>query len=157
MSEVRLTREARDTLLRQAISRIQRGRAHTKETKLTIAAVAREAGVSTALIHNCHQDIAEIVREAQGRSSRAQRDAKHQQLKAARQKNRELRGQLDTLRAQVARLTSINEVLIIENRVLKARQADPNVVDSTLGVSHTFGHVGTDAALGAWASRPHPA
>ena len=51
----RITRkpsDAREKDLQLALSRIQRGRAHTKETKVTIASVAREAGVSTALIHN---------------------------------------------------------------------------------------------------------
>ncbi|MCW5185274.1 hypothetical protein [Burkholderia cenocepacia] len=49
MAETRKSGEAREKELRLAIHRIQRGRAHTKVTKLSIAAVAREAGVSPAL------------------------------------------------------------------------------------------------------------
>jgi len=44
--------EDREKDLRFALYRTQKGRAHTGETKVTIAAVAREAGVSTALTHN---------------------------------------------------------------------------------------------------------
>lgn len=104
------------------------GRAHTKETKLTIAAVAREAGVSAGLIHNHHPAIAETIREAQGRSSRAQRDATHQKLKAEQEKNRELRGENETLRAESARLASINKVLQMENCDLKAQRDNSKVV-----------------------------
>lgn len=108
--------DARERDLQLALARIQRGRAHTGESKITIAAVAREAGVSTALIHNHYPAVAEAIREAQGRSSRAQRDVKHQDLLAAREKNRTLREEIEELRAKVARLASINEVLIAEAR-----------------------------------------
>ena len=128
MSGQRKTGEVREKELRLAISRIERGRAHTKETKLTIAAVAREAGVSAGLIHNHHPTIAETIREAQGRSSRAQRDATHQKLKAEQEKNRELRGENEALREESARLASINEVLQMENCDLKARCDNSKVV-----------------------------
>ena len=121
--------DARERDLQLALARIQRGRAHTGETKVTIAAVAREAGVSTALIHNHYPIIAEAIGDAQGRSSRAQRDVKHQDLRAEREKNRALRQEIEELRAKVASLASINEVLIAENRVLKAKQSDSKVVD----------------------------
>lgn len=76
--------EDREKDLKLALYRIQKGRAHTGETKVTIAAVAREADVSTSLIHNYYPGIAETIREAQGRSSRAIRDVKHQDLIAER-------------------------------------------------------------------------
>ena len=85
MSEERKTAGVRDRELRLAITRIEKGRSKANESNLTIAAVAREAGVSTALIHNCHPDIAELIRQSQGRSSRAQRDAKQLELKAERE------------------------------------------------------------------------
>lgn len=121
--------DARERDLQLALARIQRGRTHTGESKVTIAAVAREAGVSTALIHNHYPNIAEAIREAQGRSSRAQRDVKHQDLLAEREKNRMLRQENEELRTKVSSLASINEVLIAEIRVLKAKHRDPKVVD----------------------------
>ncbi|HBO6772003.1 TetR family transcriptional regulator [Pseudomonas asiatica] len=121
--------EDREKDLRLALYRIQKGRAHTGETKVTIAAVAREANVSTALIHNHYPGVAEAIREAQGRSSRAMRDVKHQDLIAERKKSAAYRHEVEELRAQVARLSSINEVLLNENRVLKAKLQDRKVVD----------------------------
>jgi AcrR family transcriptional regulator len=120
--------DAREKELLLALRRIERGRAKTGEKKVTIAAVAREAGVSAALIHNHYPIIAEAIRDVQGRSSRAQRDVKHQDLRTEREKGRALRLEIDELRAKVASLASLNEVLINENRMLKAKQNDPRVV-----------------------------
>ena len=113
--------EAREKDLRLAMHRIERGRARTGESKLSIAAVARETGVTTALIHNHYPKVAEDIRTARGKESRTQRDAKNELLKDERRKSRELRSELETLRADVARLASINEVLLDENATLKAR------------------------------------
>ncbi|WP_350403663.1 TetR family transcriptional regulator [Pseudomonas sp. W17] len=121
--------ENREKDLKLALYRIQKGRAHTGETKVTIAAVAREAGVSTALIHNYYRGIAEAIREAQGRSSRAMRDVKHQDLIAERKKSAAYRQEIEELRAKVANLASINEMLLDENRVLKAKMGDRKMVD----------------------------
>ncbi|MDH0629976.1 TetR family transcriptional regulator [Pseudomonas putida] len=121
--------EDREKDLRLALYRIQKGRAHTGETKVTIAAVAREAKVSTALIHNYYPSVAEAIREAQGRSSRAVRDVKHQNLIAERKKSAAYRQEIEELQARIARLVSINEVLLNENLVLKAKLKDRRVVD----------------------------
>ncbi|MFJ1271720.1 TetR family transcriptional regulator [Pseudomonas aeruginosa] len=129
MTTKRKPSDARERDLQLALARIQRGRAHTGESKITIASVAREAGVSTALIHNHYPIIAEAIRDAQGRSSRAQRDVKHQELRAEREKNRALRQEIEGLRTKVANLASINEVLLAENRLLKAKQSDSKVND----------------------------
>lgn|SRR5690349_4164964 len=119
----------REKDLQLALLRIERGRAKTGEKKVTIAAVAREAGVSAALIHNHYPNIAETIREVQGRSSRAQRDVKHHDLRVEQEKNRTLRQEIQEMRAKVASLASLNEVLLTENRVLKAKQNDPKVID----------------------------
>ena len=121
--------EDREKDLKLALLRIQKGRTHTGESKVTIAAVAREAGVSTALIHNYYPRIAEAIREAQGRSSRAMRDVKQQDLIAERKKSAVHRQEIEELRGKVANLASINEVLMDENRVLKAKLSDRKVVD----------------------------
>ncbi|MCW8156471.1 TetR family transcriptional regulator [Stutzerimonas stutzeri] len=121
--------EDREKDLKLALYRIQKGRAHTGETKVTIAAVAREAKVSTALIHNYYPDIAEAIREAQGRSSRAIRNVKHQDLIAERKKSANYRQEIEELRNKVAHLASINEVLLNENEVLKSKLNDRKVID----------------------------
>lgn len=121
--------DIREKELRLALYRIQKGRAHTGETKITIAAVAREAGVSTALIHNHYPGIAEAIRDSQGRSSRAIRDVKHQELIAERKKSAAYRQEIEELRCKVANLASMNEVLAAENGVLKAKLNSRNIVD----------------------------
>ena len=128
--------EDREKDLKLALYRILKGRAHTGETKVTIAAVAREAGVSTALIHNYYPSIAEAIREIQGRSSREMRDVKHQDLIAERKKSAAYRQEIEELRAQVANLASINEVLLDENHVLKTKMNDRKVVDLAARKSH---------------------
>lgn len=120
--------EDRERDLKLAIYRLQKGRAHTKETKVTIAAVAREAGVSTALIHNHYPAIAEAIRDIQGRSSRAMRDVKHQDLVAERQKSAGYRQEIEELRAKLASIASINEVLLDANQALKDKLKERNVV-----------------------------
>lgn len=132
MTQQRKTASARESDLRLAMYRIERGRARTKATQISIASVAREAGVSPALIHNHYPAIAEAIRQVQGRSSRQQRDAKQEELKAERDKIRELRQDMARLRADVDRLASINEVLHAENLDLKAKLADRRVVDMNL-------------------------
>lgn len=119
----------REKDLKLAIYRIESGRAHSKETKLTIAAVARETGVSTALIHNHYPAIAETIREKQGRSSRTMRDVKHQDLIAERQKSAGYRKEIEELQVKLASIASINEVLLDENQTLKSKLRDRNVVE----------------------------
>lgn len=119
----------REKELRLAILRIERGRAHTNATKLSVLAVARETGISAALIHNHYPAIAELIRVKQGASSREQRDSKHSELKEERQRSADLRRELDDLHSQVAKLATINEMLLMENKELKARQQSGNVVD----------------------------
>ncbi|MDT4835832.1 hypothetical protein FQZ97_695090 [compost metagenome] len=121
--------EDREKDLRLALLRIQKGRAKTGETKVSIAAVAREAGVSKALIHNYYPSIAEAIRQVQGRSSRAMRDVKHQDLLAERKKSAGYRQEIEELRTKVANLASINEVLLEENRDLKEKMIDRKVVE----------------------------
>ena len=118
----------REKDLKLAIYRIEKGRAHTKETKVTIAAVAREAGVSTALIHNHYPTVAEAIRDKQGRSSRALREVKHQDLITERQKSAGYREEIAALRAKLASIASINEVLLEENQGLKTKLRERNVV-----------------------------
>ena len=129
MNQQRKSASARERDLRLAMFRIERGRSHTRATQISIASVAREAGVSPALIHNHYPAIADAIRQAQGRSSRQQRDTKHEQLKAEREKTRARRRDVEQLRADVDRLASINEVLLAENAVLRAKLTDHRVVD----------------------------
>lgn len=120
---------AREKDLRLALLRLQRSQTTPGKNKVTIAAVAREAGVSAALIHNYYPNIAEAVRVIQGRASRTQRDKVRRVLSDEFEKNRALRMEIEQLRRKVADLASINEVLLTENRVMKAKQNGVKVID----------------------------
>lgn len=129
MTMQRQNADHRAKQLRLAILRIEKGRTQTGEMKLSVSAVAREVGVTPALIHNHYPEIAEEIRVKVGASSRAQRDAKQKQLNAIRDTNKALRGELAELRLQVARLASINETLLLENMSLRA-SAEGSTVSS---------------------------
>lgn len=131
MTQQRQKADAREKQLRLAILRIERGRAHTKAAKLTIAAVAREAGVTPALIHNHYPSVAEDIRTRAGASSRAQRNAKHAELKLVEESKKALLDELATLRARIAQLASINETLLLENQGLRAAAESNKVVAIT--------------------------
>lgn len=64
------------------------------------------------------------------------RDVKHQDLVAERKKSAAYRQEINDLRTKVANLASINEVLLEENRVLKAKVNDHKVVDLTSRKPH---------------------
>lgn len=127
MNNSRKPAEDREKLILLALARIKNNRSNNDETKVSISAVAREAGVSASLIHNHYPKVAEIIRTEQDKSSRTQRDLKNNELKAEKTKNTELRTENKELKLQIAKLASINEMLIIENRELRAMTTSENV------------------------------
>jgi AcrR family transcriptional regulator len=111
------TRNRKRTLeeLNQALSRLQRnGR------KITLKAVADEAGVSAPLLNNRYPDFAEQVRAIIGKSVRQQRNKKADLLTQEREKNRELRELNKSQLSEITKLASINEALRAEIVLCKA-------------------------------------
>ena len=100
--------------IEQAIEQLQ-----ASQGKLSISAVAKMAGVTPALIHNTYPDLAEKIRGLVGKATRTQRDAKHSALVREREINRTLRQELVETRATIAKLASVNQVLLNEMAVLK--------------------------------------
>lgn len=119
--------DIREKELRLAIYRIQRGRAHSKATELSISSVAREAGVSPALVHNHYPQIAELIRIKQGAATADRLEAKASELKAEREKNAELRREVLTLKQQLACLATLNEMLTVDNQTLRSAKQGGNV------------------------------
>jgi septal ring factor EnvC (AmiA/AmiB activator) len=124
----RKTADLREKELRLAVYRIERGRAVTKASKLSISSVAREAGVTPSLIHNHYPVIAELIRAKKGRSVAARIKTKDASLREQRAKTAELQRELKHLRSEVARLATINEMLLVDNRALTAGQQGDNIV-----------------------------
>ena len=104
--------------IQQAIVRLQ-----ASQSKVSISAVARAAGITPALIHNTYPDMAEKIRGLAGKSMPIQRDAKQEALTREREINRTLREELAGLRADVAKLASINQVLLHEIAVIKGMES----------------------------------
>ena len=116
--------------LKNALIRLKHGRPKIvdKKRKISISALAEEAGVSDSTIHNRYPEIAAEVREITGKEHKAQRDEKNDKLKLERAKNRELREHMEQLESDIRKLTSINATLSNENAQLKAEMASKKVV-----------------------------
>ncbi|MEZ0208690.1 MAG: TetR family transcriptional regulator [Candidatus Paceibacterota bacterium] len=91
----------------------------TNKQKISISAVAKTAGITPSLIHNTYPDVAEKIRALMGKTTRNQRDAKHEALVKAQMANRALRAELLDTRAFSAKLASNNQVLLNEIALLK--------------------------------------
>jgi AcrR family transcriptional regulator len=108
-------RDATERLLKAALEKL-------KQTviKVTIVGVAKEAGVTPALIHNKYPEIAEQIRRTTGKSTRDQLQAKNRLLIREQARNRDLRTERDALLQEVRDLASENESL---RRELTIQQA----------------------------------
>ncbi|HIF0232822.1 TPA: hypothetical protein ACXYK5_002751 [Legionella pneumophila] len=107
--------------IKQALLRLQNNRPKivAPERKISIASVAEEACVSRATIHNNYPEIAERIREMTNNSCRLQLNEKNQNLNILKNKNRELRDQILNLNSDLAKITSINASLLLENTMLQ--------------------------------------
>lgn len=115
--------------LELAIHRITTGRVRKVNPgrKLSIAAVAEEAGVSTATIHNRYPEIAEKIRQLLNKDARQQRDEKSQALKEEKSKRKELLDENRLLRQQMAELVSRNATLEVELDHFRALVESKNI------------------------------
>lgn len=116
--------------LEQAFARLQTGklRSGKRVGRVSISAVAEEAEVTPALIHNRYPELAEKIRAHAGRDTRRQRDDKQAELQAARLAALDLRRRLVELESDLVRLASINAALRIDNDELRAMLESRNVV-----------------------------
>ena len=128
METARKTADRRLKDLRLALLRIQKGRSQTGASKVTVRAVATEAGVSNSLIYNHYPSFLKEIEAATGKVAREQRDAKHQELKDEQATNRRLRAELKLAQDRIAKIASINEALASDNELLRARIASPKII-----------------------------
>jgi uncharacterized coiled-coil DUF342 family protein len=115
--------------LELALHRITAGRPKNVELgrKLSIVAVADEAGVSAATIHNRYPEIAEKVRQLLNKEDRRLKEAKNQELQAVKAKRKELNDENRVLRQKIAELVSRNATLEAELDHLRAVVEGGNV------------------------------
>ncbi|MFA0307166.1 TetR family transcriptional regulator [Vibrio splendidus] len=111
--------------IRLAIIRIEKGRPNvvSDKRKMSVAAVAEEAGVSRALIHRDCPDLLERIKGGANKGIRQQRDAKQTQLNDYKKRNRELRAEVADLKGMLAKVQSQNATLIRKNMALSVVHA----------------------------------
>ena len=117
--------------IRMAIVRMEKGKPKvvSSDRKISIKAVAEEAGVSDSLIHKDHSDLVRRIYKNNDKDYRSERDKKHQELKAERLKSKELRGRVAELESQLRKLTSINARLELELTTLRSVKNSQNVTE----------------------------
>lgn len=111
--------------VRLAIVRIEKGRPKivSDQRKMSVAAVAEEAGVSRALIHRDCPELLERIKGGVNKGIRQQRDAKQTELNEYKERNRELRAEVAELKTLLAQVQSQNATLIRENMALSSVSA----------------------------------
>ncbi|MFA0536229.1 TetR family transcriptional regulator [Vibrio sp. 10N.222.54.E8] len=120
--------------VRFAIIRIEKGRPNvvSDKRKMSVAAVAEEAGVSRALIHRDCPDLLERIKGGVNKGIRQQRDAKQIELNEYKERNRELRTEVAELKAMLSKVQSQNATLIRKNMVLSGVSAKNSNVTQLL-------------------------
>jgi AcrR family transcriptional regulator len=89
--------------------------------RISIAAVAREAGVSNATIHNRYPDIAERVRTLHAKTSKRKTKPLPDSTDVLQRKLKEARQAIEELKIDLVKSQSINLRLAKENELLNAR------------------------------------
>jgi AcrR family transcriptional regulator len=108
--------------LELALRRLQVGRTQSGASdRISIAAVAREAGVSNATIHNRYPDIAERVRALHAKADKRRTKAMLDSTDALQRKLEEARKAVEQLKMDLVKSQSINLRLAKENEQLTAR------------------------------------
>ena len=96
-------------------------RLKNKGQRISISSVAREVGVTPALLHNTYCDIAEEIRALANKGSRKQRDAAMVEAAKLRQDNSQLRSAKEAAEATARQLASLNETLRHDLAAAKAQ------------------------------------
>jgi predicted nuclease with TOPRIM domain len=114
-----------------AILRIQKGRTRVvpQDARLNVSNVAKEAGVSDALLYkDVYSDILRSVKSITGKADREARDRTREELTHKRGQLAETRRELQQLKQDFARLAERNRVLELENEELRSKGVTGKIV-----------------------------
>lgn len=116
------TRQALDL----AIKRIRHGvpKVVSPAQQISIAAVAKEAGISNAAIHNHHPDIADAIRQMNNKTEATRLEVSRNKLKDCETRLAKLRAEHAQLEIDLQRSQSINLCLLKENELLRITSAE---------------------------------
>lgn len=122
-------REKTHTRIRQAIVRIENGRPKNISPlrKMSVAAVAAEADVSTTLIHNQYPDLKVRIQGNKNKTIQSKRDDIRQKYQIEKDKNRENREQIKELKKANANLASKLATCLVELELAHAVIENENV------------------------------
>jgi len=117
------SREKTKNELNLAIKRLQKGMTKIvpSGTKLSIAGVAKEAGVSNATIHNRYPEVAEAIRGLLKADQIKNLQLKQEGLKGFSNKLSQARKEIEILKSDLQKSQSINFRLMKEIELLKNR------------------------------------
>ncbi|PSU85515.1 TetR family transcriptional regulator [Photobacterium phosphoreum] len=110
-------------MIRLAIIAIEKRRPKvvTINRKMSVAAVAEEAGVSRALIHRDFPDLLERIRGGANKAIAKQRNDIREQLKREKEHHKECCLKIKELSDMLANMQSINATLTQENKELRLK------------------------------------
>jgi AcrR family transcriptional regulator len=109
-----------------ALMRLQR-----RGDKVSIRAVAVEAGVDASLIHHTYPDFAEEIRALVGRTTRQRQEEMRDELKAERTRRLALQQEVNALRADLQKLASANLTLHVVLQRLQDAASSKGTEEST--------------------------
>jgi len=117
--------------IRMAIVRMEKGKPKvvSVDRKISIMAVAKEAGVSDSLIHKEHPELVRRINKNKDKDYRTARNEKHQALKDEREKNKKLRDRIAELESQLSALASINASLVLDLTTQRSIKNSQNVTE----------------------------
>jgi predicted nuclease with TOPRIM domain len=117
--------------LELAILRIQKGRTRVvpQDARLNVSNVAKEAGVSDALLYkDVYSDVLRSIKSITGKADREARDRTREELTRKRGQLAETRRELQQLKQDFARLAERNRVLELENEELRSKGVTGKIV-----------------------------
>lgn len=100
------SRDATLAALKDGLSRLR-----DAKQRITISAVARQAGVTPSLLHNRYPALVEEIRRHLGADSRSEVGKLREQLEATKKRIREVVAEVEELKRELKHLASENEAL----------------------------------------------
>jgi|SRR5476649_2574847 len=117
--------------IKLSIARIRNGKQKRIEPgrKLSIAAVADEAGISNATIHNRYPHLADEIRKFQKENAKADVTKKQTELSEMQRKIKEVRRQLHESEDALRKFAIVNLRMAQEIKSLKAELQERNTIN----------------------------
>lgn len=120
MTSQKAAREQRVHALRLAIHRVKLGRVRNipSGTKMSVVAVAKEAGIHPSTIHTTYPEVIDEIQKLVGKSLRERRRGDLSEMKKCKAKLEQARKEITSLKLDLASMTSRYAATILQNEHL---------------------------------------